>query len=167
MDRPIIFQRPKVLSFKEKLKRIIPYPTRHQGVHGIGFVESLFWSLFLSLKPIRPNQDLNCGFNKPNRESSLFKTNVDTILWASMPCCFKNLKLLETKNLGTKAGRIRLIGTEICHNELLKYYLGLAVDADEKLVCTQHGGFTGRSKIFPYDSEIGLKHYRFFSWGWG
>lgn len=154
-------------TLKEKLIELSYYlNNRWFGVYGVNPIESMLWSLYLSLKPVPHRQVKNRSFNNTLDGKVSFKTDITNILWASMPECFKDIKSLKTKIPRTKYDRLNIVGTGIYHCEKLKYLVGLRIEGGEKIVCTQHGAGYGALQVWPYDSEVEYKQYCFFSWGW-
>lgn len=157
-------------SLKQYIKRILKDKlqySRWSGVGGVG-LESLIWSIYLAIKPNR-NKTTNIHYNQTINDKIdkiQLKVNISDIITSSLPVCFCNLQMLKIPNPRTRIGRLRLIGSQIYYGEKAKYFLGLCLEGGERLVCTQHGGYYGRTKACSYYPEVEYKQHSFFSWGW-
>jgi len=138
--------------------------SRCKGVFGINRFSQHFWSMFLSLKPIRKKPEL-C---KNVYDKNCLRWNIDfeSLMWNLMPKCFKDIKNISKRNYKAKKGKIRLIGPNIYWDEREKFRLGLCLDNGEKLILTQHGINYGTAKVYPFPSQIEYSQHAFVSWGW-
>ena len=139
---------------------------RCNGIYGIGFIESILWSIYLSFKPIKnkgnkrskPSLECNKKFGIP--------LDLDSVIYPSLPKCYTDLKLISTPKIHAVPGRIRLIGPQIYFSEKEKYALAYCVEKGERIISTQHGGGGCALKVHPLRAEVEYKQYNYFSWGW-
>lgn len=149
-----------------KVNEIIFGNLRCKGVYGIGRINQIFWSLFLSIIPVRENREI-CNICSENEKIDLeWCIDIETFVWRMMPRCFKNLKNIKKSKQKSKKGRRRLLGPNIYWDEIEKCRLGLCLENGEKLILTQHGSNYGTAKVYPFPSQMEYRHHAFFSWGW-
>ena len=155
------------ISWMRLLYEKMFFNRRCKGVYGIGFIGSLVWSIFLSMKPSVGLEESNDDVTNSYSDNEIkWPFDFLQIVNETMPVCFKNLNINTKRRYKTKKGKIHLIGPLLYYNENDKFRYGIAVENWEKLICTQHGGMYGIAKTYPYPSEIEYKQYSFLSWGW-
>jgi putative transferase (TIGR04331 family) len=151
-------------SLKQKIIENINY-FRCSNVAGIRPIESILWSAFLSIKPIRKAKSKNISYPIINDEK-LIDDDLRHIVLKTMPKSLSEISKLRIPNCKPRPGRIRLIGPPIYYDDRHKYFLAKCVEGGEKIICTQHGGGGCNLKYFPMRAEVEYNQYKYFSWGW-
>jgi len=151
-------------SLKQKIIENINY-FRCSNVAGIRSIESILWSAFLSIKPIRKAKSKNISHTIINDEK-LINDDLKYIVLKTMPKSLSEISKLRIPNCKPRPGRIRLVGPPIYYNDKHKYFLAKCVEGGERIVATQHGGGGCNLKNFPMRAEVEYKQYQYFSWGW-
>lgn len=162
---------PRQKGLKRYLRRCFNYLFGNllcTGVYGINQFEAILWAMFLRIKPVLINARTKYIYKKKYTNITNIKwlVDFDNLVQLTLPKCFRDLSTIKTKKPNFCTGGIRIIGPLLWYNENIKYYLGLSLEAGEKLVLTQHGGNYGNAKVFPLPSELEYIHHSFFSWGW-
>ena len=139
---------------------------RCKNVYGIGPISSIFWSIFLSIKPRRYQNRNTIDGGECLADEIKWPFDFRKIIEKTMPLCFQNFKSINCGIVKAKLGKFHLISPVHYYNESVKFKLGLSIEKGEGLIITQHGGSYGNAKVYPFPSEIEYKQWSFFSWGW-
>lgn len=154
------------ISLIKKVYDILLGGSRCKGVFGISRLSRNFWSMFLSLKPIREKSEIcKSGYDK-DKDGLEWNIDFEPLVWNLMPKCFKDVNNISRRKFKAKKGKFRLIGPLIYWNEIEKYRLGLCIENGEEIVLAQHGSGYGTAKVYPFPSQIEYSQHAFFSWGW-
>lgn len=154
------------VSWKRAIYNKIVANLRCKSVCGIGPIASIFWSIFLSIKPKRfRNRNTIDGCELLTNEIK-WPFDFRKIIEKTIPLCFQNLKSIDCGTVRAKQGKFHLISPLIYYNESDKFRLGLSIEKGENLILTQHGGNYGNARAYSFPSEVEYKQHSFFSWGW-
>jgi len=158
-------QRP---TWKTWIKDAVSSRLRCRSVYGIGPINSILWSLFLSMKPTGHYLVVDQFHCKETSPELNWMLDFKKLLQSTLPACFKDIRNLGAKEEKKRArmGKVNLIGPVIYYHESNKLNLAYRVELGEKLISTQHGGNYGELKSAPLISEIEYKQSGFLSWGW-
>ncbi|MBO8132046.1 MAG: hypothetical protein H0Z29_11140 [Candidatus Marinimicrobia bacterium] len=154
----------KRIGLRNSLRSHLFHHFRCYGVYGIGLFNSILLSILLHNKP---KIKIDYKEDKINEKNAIQLPWMIDIMWLiekTMPLRFRNIE--NTNKRKFKEGKIRLIGPLLFWNEDDKFELACAVENGEHLVCTQHGGNCGISKVYSFPAEFEYNHLAFFSWGW-
>ncbi|MFX0138845.1 MAG: LIC12162 family protein, partial [Candidatus Hodarchaeota archaeon] len=156
------------LSFKRKLVEWYSYHISSSSVYGIGRLETLFWEMMLKLKTIFISfNDENPAYKSKETNKEIdWDLDFDSLVEATMPSLFKQIKELTAKLKVKKVKRLYLIGPVLWYHEKQKLKLAHALEAGSRLIVTQHGGNYGNAKVYPFSSSIEYNQFKFYSWGW-
>jgi putative transferase (TIGR04331 family) len=175
-SKPNKYNRSLPERIRQTLKEVL-WRQRCTDSYGFSISKRLFFSMFLSLKPVKPwhgeADRRKENYQSPDQLLSFFGQSfldsLETLLKASMPLCFtENFEEYDSRarKATYRPGKIRLLSGGSLFNDQLNFFLAHAERHGEKIIFTQHGGGFANAKVFPLSIETEYRHYAFFSWGW-
>ena len=155
-------------SWKAWIRENLFSRLRCNGVYGIGPFTSAFFSLILSVKPLRSALVHNHLVAEETNFDLDWMLNFESLIRYTLPTCFRDIEKIEAirKRTSARKGRVNVIGPDVYYKETQKVRLAHRIESGEKIVSTQHGGNYGTLKSVPLISQVEYRHEAFVSWGW-
>jgi putative transferase (TIGR04331 family) len=180
-----LIKEPHEITQNNAKESVCDYRSRRcVGIHGLNSFEEIIISIILSLKKSTAKISL--------AQNSNFETKVETtktkdnkliteffgndflitfkeIVQENLPIMYTKYfheKLKRAKKQHYKEGKLRIIGGLLYNCAQIKFYLALAKEKGEKIICCQHGGNYGNMEPYTYSPKIEYIHDAFLSWGW-
>jgi len=135
-------------------------------------LSSLFFSLYLQLLPSKKDRRMRRMRTPFGDAASAFPPTfldlLDEILWKMVPLTLSDsFKEIDdrAKCRRYRCGKMNLVGPVMIYSEIDKFILAHAVEAGERIICSQHGG-SGIQKVNINSVAIENSQAAYFSWGW-